>query len=85
MTETELHLVAVHKGPTAKLDDICERYLELSPSVAYAYAAKNKLPFPTFRLNGSQKAPLMVSVRDLAAHIDKARDAARREWEKCQV
>lgn len=70
MSSTESQLLAVHKAPTVKLEDICEHYLGLSPTVAKQYAAKNQLPVTTFRLTSSAKAPLMVKISDLAALID---------------
>lgn len=84
MTPTELMLLAIYKGP-APLRDICERWLSMSPEVANKQAALNRLPFPTFRLSESQKAPLLVDIRDLAAHIDRSRECAKRSWEHSQV
>lgn len=38
MTPTEIQLFVLHRGPTAQLEDICEKYLSLSPAVARQYA-----------------------------------------------
>jgi hypothetical protein len=83
-TTTEM-LFVVHRGPTAKLQDICDKYLNLAWNQARAKAALNQLPFPTFRLTESVKSPLMVYVKDLAAHIDTQHALAEKEWEKSQV
>lgn len=85
MTPTELQLLALHRAPTVCLDDISETYLSLSPERARRAAALNQLPFPTFRLTDSQKAPVMVKLSDLAAHIDGAHRCAKDSWEHSQV
>jgi hypothetical protein len=84
VTPTEVMLLAIYKGP-APLEDVCERWLNMSPKVAQQRAALHQLPFPTFRLSGSQKAPLLVDLRDLAGHIDQARECAKARWEHSQV
>jgi len=85
MTQTELQLLALHRAPSVRLEDICEHYLNLSPTVARQRAALNSLPFPTFRMSGSGKAPHMVKISDLAKHIDAAHETATTEWENSQV
>jgi hypothetical protein len=82
---TEMQLLALFRQPTVRLEDISDHYLHLSPPVARQRAALNQLPFPTFRLTDSQKAPVMVKISDLAAHIDAKRDTAQAEWEHSQV
>lgn len=54
-------------------------------SEAAKLAAVNDLPFPTFRLRDSRKAPLMVRVVDLAAHIDSTSKCAKESWENSKV
>ena len=54
-------------------------------SEAAKLAAVNDLPFPTFRLRDSRKAPLMVTVSDLAKHIDSSSECAKKEWDYSQV
>lgn len=85
MTATEIQLLALHKRVAVRLDEISEHYLGLSPMVARQRAALHQLPFPTFRINGSAKSPLMVRVADLAAHIDKQHASAEKKWELSQV
>lgn len=84
MTQTELQLVAVFKGPTVPLEEICERYLGMGWHTARAEAALNRLPFPTFRLTESRKAPIMVKVKDLADHIDWRAQEAAANWSNSQ-
>lgn len=85
MTKTEIALLAVHKAPVVPLLDICERYLGMGSEVAMKRAALNRLPFPTFRLNDSVRAPVMVDLSDLASHIDAQKKCAHRSWENSQV
>lgn len=84
MTPTELQLLAIYKGPVA-LTEIAQRYLALSNKEALRRAALNQLPFPTFRLGKSQKAPVLVHLADLAAHIDAQRQCAKESWEHSKV
>lgn len=85
MNPTELRLLVVHDAATVPLEDICVRYLNLSWQKARDAAALNRLPFPTFRLTDSRKAPLMVSITDLAQHIDARHTAATATWANSQV
>lgn len=82
---TEMQLLATFKTPVVPLVEISERYLNLSPQRAMECASMNRLPFPTFRLTASQKAPRMVNIKDLAAHIDACHEAAAATWENSQV
>lgn len=81
-TPTELQLLAVYRAPAVSLDAISKEYLNVAPGQARRAASLNQLPFPTFKLSPSQKAPVMVKVSDLAAHIDATHQAAKDEWEK---
>lgn len=85
MTPTELRLLATLHTPVVPLYDICEKWLNMKPQTARESAALNTLPFPTFRISSSRAAPLMVSVRDLADHIDAQHEAAKASWERSQV
>lgn len=85
MSGTELHLLALFKAPVVRLEDVCEHYFGLSIKTANDRAITNKLPIPAFRLVDSQKAPFMVKISDLAAHIDNAQQLAAELWEKSQV
>lgn len=82
---TALALLSIHKSPTVPLADICQQYLGLGYEEALRKAARAELPVPVFRLNNSRKAPLMVHVKDLAAHIDRARNEAAERAERLRV
>lgn len=77
--EAEAALLAAHRGPVARLVDICETYFGLSPGEAVKAAIRHELPIASFRLRDSQKAPLLVSCHDLARLIDKQRSAAKKD------
>lgn len=64
------------------LETVAEKYLNLSRREACMRAARCDLPFPAFRIPGSQKNPWLVRITDLAAWLDKARADAVSEWEK---
>lgn len=85
MTPTEIKLIAIYKGPTVPLAEVSQRYLGMDPDWAQKRAKLNALPFPTFRLTESPKAPLMVSTVDLAEHIDEQQAEARRSWANSQT
>ena len=85
MSPTEIALIDIYKGPTVPLAEISQRYLGMDPNYAQKLAKLNTLPFPTFRLTESPKAPLMVSTVDLARHIDWQRAIAMKSWENSQV
>jgi hypothetical protein len=82
---TSLALMSLYKAPSVPLREISERYLGIAYEEACKRAAKQALPFPTFRLVDSQKAPLMVSCEDLGNWIDQRRDAANEAWQRVQV
>lgn len=85
MTPTEFQLFVAHRDTVIPVDSICEKYLNLTPPEARRRALLNKLPFPTFRVVDSQKAPMMVKLTDLAAHIDSKHKQAEQSWEHSQV
>ena len=81
---TSLALLAVHGSPEIPLRDVVGM-LGISMAEAQRRAARNELPVPTHRLADSQKAPLMVHIDDLAAHIDRCAAAARVSWGRSQI
>ena len=85
MTDTEVQLLALYKAPAISIDSICGTFLNMDADYARRRAALNTLPFPTFRLSDSVKAPIMVKVSDLARLIDKQHECAQGQWEKSQV
>lgn len=82
---TAFALMAVHDAAVLPLDEVCVKYLGCSPAVARRRAQLNELPFPTFRLSESQKAPIFVRVSDLAEYIDNSAERARERWGHAQV
>lgn len=84
MTDTEIMLLAVYKTVTVPLDRIGADHLNLNGENASRAAALGRLPFPVFRMRDSAKAPWLVHVKDLAAHIDSQRVAASQSWEHSQ-
>ena len=80
MTPTELMLFAAHRSPVIPLADICKDYLGLEPETASQYASLHRLPISAFRLNASRKAPWVVDLRVLAAHIDSSRQSAAEQF-----
>jgi hypothetical protein len=85
LTKTEMQLLVTLKTPTVSLASISQQYLGLAPQRAHEYALINQLPFPTFRLTDSKRAPRMVYVSDLAAHIDSQHERAKETWTNSQV
>lgn len=80
MTPTELMLFAAHRSPVIPLADICREYLGVEPETAAHYAGLHRLPIPAFRLNASRKAPWVVDLCVLAAHIDRSRQNAAEQF-----
>lgn len=72
-------------APHVPLEHICKEYFGLDERKAKEHASLNRLPVPTFRLRESAKAPLHVSVADLAALVDARHAAAVPDWQKSQV
>lgn len=79
---TLFFLMAEFDTITPALADISEKYLGMKPRTAEDKAAVGLLPLPTFRMSESQKAPRLVHLEDLASYIEKARQEAKREFEK---
>lgn len=81
ISDTELELAALY-GPAIPLAEVCERYFGLAYREACKAAALNQLGVPTFRMRDSQKAPVMVRAKELAALIDGLADAAAAQWQR---
>ncbi len=80
LSKTELELLAIHRSPVVRLEDICQPYLNLNYPQARDRAAMHILGVPTFRLRESRKAPLLVRLSDLAEFIDRcAAEASTRQ------
>ena len=80
MNKTEMILLMRFETPAIPLEKICDEYFGCSKGTAKQRARSGTLPVPAFRLGASQKLPWMVKIQDLAAHIDKSYENAKREW-----
>lgn len=74
---TTLLLAIRFNGPTVALKDICDEFFGMGESMANLKARRGELPVPAAQLSGSQKAPYVVSVADLAKLIDDRFKEAR--------
>lgn len=85
MSPTEIALLATHKNYVLRVDRVCDEYLGINYDRARRMAALNRLPFSVFTMGESQKAPLLVTTKELADYIDKTAEAARKAWAASQV
>ncbi len=76
MSKTVYLLFAQYQKAILPLDDICEEHFGLSRKSAYQQAATQSLPVPVFRGRDSERCPWMVSIEELAKHIDAQRAEA---------
>ncbi len=76
---TAFLLMAQFNKVIVPLDQISKEYFALEPRTAQNYAKAGRLPVPAFRGGESNKAPWLVNVNDLAAYLDKQRDAAAKD------
>ncbi|HEX3838549.1 MAG TPA: pyocin activator PrtN family protein [Steroidobacteraceae bacterium] len=83
-TSTYFALMAEFGAGQVELDRVSEKYFGLAPSAAKSRAAMHQLPVPAFR-GASQKSPWLISIADLAVHLDERREVARKDWELCQT
>lgn len=81
-TRTLRALLTQYGAPVVPLADISLCYFALSPEEAAKQFNAGRLAVPAFRLSNSRKAPILVAVEDLAAHIDEAKARARRHLER---
>jgi hypothetical protein len=59
------------------LDDVAEKFFNVTPKIARRKAATNTLPIPAFRINGSRKGPIYVRREDLEALLKRRYDSAK--------
>lgn len=71
--KTALMLFARHEKALLPLDEICQEYLGLSPQEARRAVSKGELGVKAVQLRDSSKAPWLVHIDDLAAHVDRLR------------
>lgn len=69
--KTIFMLLAEYERPIVELDEICEKYFNISKNTAKARAKSGTLPLPAFRLGGKQKNPWFIHIGDLAKLIDQ--------------
>ena len=82
MNDTLFALIARFGDINIPLSDISEPYLGITPRTAEQQAKQEALPFPTFKVRGSEKSPTMVRAQDLASHIDSKLSEAKERWEE---
>lgn len=80
MHNTFFALMAEYGTGTVELQQVSEKYFGLSIREANRRANRHALPIPTFRAVESQKAPHLINISDLAAHLDQIRDKAYQEY-----
>lgn len=67
------------------LEEIAQPYLGFSARIAVNKHNRGELGLPCFRLNQSQKSPLVVRVQDLAAYIDTQAEQAQQACLKSAI
>ncbi|WP_088211123.1 pyocin activator PrtN family protein [Shewanella sp. Shew256] len=76
---TAFLLMAQFNKVIVPLEEISKEFFALEPRTAANYAKAGRLPVPAFRGGEGNKAPWLVNVNDLAAYLDKQRDAAAKD------
>lgn len=51
------------------LDDVCKKFFNLTPKIAYRKAAVGTLPVPAFRLTATHRGPMYVQKDVLESHM----------------
>lgn len=74
-------LLAEFNTAQIPLEQVCDKYLKLSPKTAARKASLQQLPFPVFRAS-TQMSPWLVRAQDLAEFIDAQAAKARNDWNK---
>lgn len=75
------YLFMKYRSTTVELLAIVKDYYP-HPSKAEALRKANKpeFPFSVFKLNSSKRAPFLVHVKDLASHLDKQYQQAKKDF-----
>lgn len=82
MVDTMFMLGMQYRRPVVTLAQVVADYLpHLTLDQANRKAAKQSLPFPVFRGEGSQKSTWLVNVTDVANWLDQCRETAVKDWE----
>ena len=78
--DTSLMLVLRYKRPVVALKDIVADYMpHLDIAAAKQRAAKCKLPFPAFKVDGN-KSEYFVNLADVAVWLDLLQKESQRNW-----
>lgn len=72
-------LMAEFEAAYIPLEQIAPKYLGMDERTWKRAASTQSLPFPVFRA-GSQKAPWLVNVNELARYLDAQEAAAKKDW-----
>lgn len=78
--DISLMLILRYKRPIVALKDIVEDYMpHLDMAAAKQRAAKCKLPFPSFKVDGN-KSEYFVNVSDVAMWLDTLQKESQKNW-----
>lgn len=78
--DTSMMLILRYKKPVVALKDIVADYMpHLDIAAAKQRAAKCKLPFPAFKVDGN-KSEYFVNLADVAAWLDSLQKESQRNW-----
>ena len=78
--DTSTMLVLRYKRPVVALKDIIDDYLpHLDIAAAKQRAAKCKLPFPAFKVDGN-KSEYFVNIADVAVWLDSLQKESKLNW-----
>ena len=78
--DTSLMLILRYKRPVVALKNIVEDYMpHLDIAVAKQRAAKCRLPFPAFKVDGN-KSEYFVNLSDIAMWLDSLQKESQKNW-----
>ena len=78
--DTSMMLILRYKSPVVALKDIVEDYMpHISLEVAKQRAARCKLPFPAFKIDGN-KSEYFVYLANIAVWLDTLQKESQRNW-----
>lgn len=79
--DTGLMLILRYKRPVVALKDIVKDYMpHLDMAAAKQRAAKCKLPFPAFKVDGN-KSEYFVNLIDVAVWLDSLQQESKQDWQ----
>lgn len=84
---TQFQLLATYGKSEIPVIKLAADLYGLSEDEAKKRAARQGYPFPVYRAPGpkgrvSQKSPWLADAADVAAAIDQAKEAARKDWKR---